>query len=250
MIGMKKNIGMIMTSHLRLMYFQIRNLQEYEGESLLKTESIKIYNMEEFDLQKAKDGASLITRNGKKAKIISFNKGTTCFPIVVELENYNSNPVLYDEDGCSNICGSAFSSASDSEYDLLIKGEITMATIKEDYVSYEVAKLLKEKGFDQNCATYYLDGQVWRHYHGEVIPKGKQIYAAPTQAIAMKWLREVYGLFISIGNDDLDYNWQIFDVRNRTKDLDPTCLTESYGGYKKYELACTLAIKYCLKNLI
>lgn len=61
--------------------------------------------------------------------------------------------------------------------------------IQEDYVSFEVAKLLKEKGFDQNCATYYLDGQVWRHYHGEVIPKSKQIYAAPTQAVAIKWLR-------------------------------------------------------------
>lgn len=76
--------------------------------------------MEEFDLEKAKNGASLITRNGKKAKIISFNGGTTCFPIVIELENYN-HLVMYDEDGCANISSSAFSSASDSEYDLLIK---------------------------------------------------------------------------------------------------------------------------------
>lgn len=77
--------------------------------------------MEEFDLEKAKNGASLITRNGKKAKIISFYGGTNCFPIMVELENYNNNPVLYDEDGCANICGSAFSGASDFEYDLLIE---------------------------------------------------------------------------------------------------------------------------------
>ena len=118
---MKRNIGMITENHLRLRYFQARNLQEYEEESLLKTESMKIYNMEEFDLEKAKNGASLITRNGKKAKIISFNGGTTCFPIVVELENYNSNPVLYDEDGCANIYRSAFGGGSDSKYDLLIK---------------------------------------------------------------------------------------------------------------------------------
>ncbi len=82
---------------------------------------VKIYNMKEFDLEKAKNGASLITRNGKKAKIISFDGGTTCFPIVVELENYNNNPVLYDEDGCANLNRSAFSGASDSDYDLLIK---------------------------------------------------------------------------------------------------------------------------------
>ena len=28
--------------------------------------------------------------------------------------------------------------------------------IKEDYVSFEVAKLLKEKGFDEKVDTYYL----------------------------------------------------------------------------------------------
>ena len=77
--------------------------------------------MEEFDLDKAKNGASLITRNGKKVKIISFDGGTICYPIVVELNDYNNNPVLYDEDGCANISKSAFSCASDPEYDLLIK---------------------------------------------------------------------------------------------------------------------------------
>lgn len=77
--------------------------------------------MKEFDLDSAKNGASLITRNGKKAKIISFSGGTTCFPLVVELENDNRNPILYDEDGCANISASAFSSASDPEYDLLIQ---------------------------------------------------------------------------------------------------------------------------------
>jgi len=65
----------------------------------------------------------------------------------------------------------------------------------------------------------------------------------------MKWLREVHGLFISIGNDDLNYNWQIFDIKNRTKDLDPTCLTESYAGYRKFEQACEAACIYALKNL-
>ena len=32
-----------------------------------------------------------------------------------------------------------------------------MAIITEDYVSYEVAKLLKEKGFDEPCYTCYID---------------------------------------------------------------------------------------------
>lgn len=119
-----------------------------------------------------------------------------------------------------------------------------MATISEDYVSFETAKLLKEKGFDQNCATYYLDRQVWRHYHGEVIPKYKQIYAAPTQSMAMKWLREVHNwnIFINKSNTIYGYNANIESlVANHIVEV---------GCEKTYEQACEVAIKYCLENLI
>jgi hypothetical protein len=144
--------------------------------------------------------------------------------------------------------------------------------IQEDYVSFETAKLLREKGFDQKCQKVYMhDGQLlWSQIFMEgesfvdnkcielvanyndwiTYTQGEYAYLCPTIQMVMKWLREVHGLFISIGNDDLDYNWQIFDIKNRTKDLDPTCLTDSYAGYRKYELATETAIKYCLKNLI
>jgi hypothetical protein len=121
--------------------------------------------------------------------------------------------------------------------------------ITEDYVSFETAKLLKEKGFDQNCATYYLDGQVWRHYSGEVIPKGKQIYAAPTQAIVMKWLRKVHNIYIDISptysevEKTIHFIWQIFD-----SNYDGVGDCEIF--YDKYEIACEEAITYCLENLI
>ena len=122
-----------------------------------------------------------------------------------------------------------------------------MAAITEDYVSFETAKLLKEKGFDQNCATYYLDGQVWRHYHGEVIPKGKQIYAAPTQAVAMKWLREVHEIDIIIFRHIRGKRITFFDrIEKRTHvEHQSKC-----NLYLSYEQACETAIKYCLENLI
>ena len=120
-------------------------------------------------------------------------------------------------------------------------------TITEDYVPFETARLLKEKGFNEECKTYFIsDNEI------ALIPIKRDfnnhgIYlSAPTLQMAMKWLREVHGLFISIGNDDLDYNWQIIDVKNRTDNLDPTCLTESYAGYVTYEDAIEAAIKYCL----
>ena len=136
-----------------------------------------------------------------------------------------------------------------------------METITEDYVSFETAKLLKEKGFNGDTASCYILEDSTHHIMSDKVVQNEyyesqdsnehgHLIQAPTLQMVMKWLREVHGLFISIGNDDLDYNWQIFDIKNRTKDLDPTCLTDSYGGYRKYELACTLAIKYCLENLI
>ena len=75
-------------------------------------------------------------------------------------------------------------------------------------------------------------------------------FPAPTQQVAMRWLREVYGLYILIGNDDLDWNWQIFDIKNRDENLDPICKSESYGGIRSYEIAVEEAIKYCLEHLI
>ena len=129
--------------------------------------------------------------------------------------------------------------------------------IQEEYVSFDVAKLLKEKGFNEECRTYYKvfpKNRIAAIYHSSenrgVSEDDPNEILCPTQQMTMRWLREEKGLFISIGNDDLDYNWQIFDVKNRTKDLDPTCLTESYAGYKTYEEACEAAIKYCLENLI
>jgi hypothetical protein len=47
----------------------------------------------------------------------------------------------------------------------------------------------------------------------------------------------------------LNYNYQIFDVKNRTEDLDPTCLTSSYGGIKCFEEALERGIKECLEMI-
>ena len=119
--------------------------------------------------------------------------------------------------------------------------------IEEDYVSFETAKLLKGVGFDQNCATYYLDGQVWCHCHGEVIPKNKQIYAAPTHQNVKRWLLKNYNIFICVFfMEDLNgFGYTIEDVVNKK------CIASSgVSSYKEPEEACEAAIKYCLENFI
>lgn len=74
--------------------------------------------------------------------------------------------------------------------------------------------------------------------------------SAPTQAMAMAWLREVHGIFIVIDNDDLDFNWQCYDLINKDDALDPKVLSDSYAGYKTYEEAVEAALKYTLEKLI
>lgn len=74
----------------------------------------------------------------------------------------------------------------------------------EDYVSFEVAKLLKEKGFDWECATLYdiRNGEFLEKQTGYVFNNSQwdNFITAPTLQMAMKWLREVckIGIFPSI----------------------------------------------------
>lgn len=112
--------------------------------------------------------------------------------------------------------------------------------IQEDYCSYEVAKLLKEKGFDEPCTEL----------NKLCLRDGEKPVLKVTHQKATKWLREVHGIFIAINNDDLDFNWQCYDLINRGSTLDPKILSESYAGYKTYEQAVEAALKYCLENLI
>ena len=66
--------------------------------------------------------------------------------------------------------------------------------ITEDYVSFEIAKLLKEKGFDEYCGYYDKTGEYWDYKTFN--HKGDEYISAPTLQMAMKWLRKVHNLSI------------------------------------------------------
>ena len=128
--------------------------------------------------------------------------------------------------------------------------------ITEDYVSFEVAKLLKEKGFDGECDYLYVNGNIVRAQGYRCNwNKGETIFAdyknecsAPTLQLAMKWLREVHKWHIEISRGEYGYFVHIVSAKNLS--------TENYtvqleGGYNlSYEEACEAAIRYCLENLI
>lgn len=121
--------------------------------------------------------------------------------------------------------------------------------ITEDYVSFETAKLLKEKGFDECCPVKYKYVKEFDEYlqTTEYVYDGfeKYYYPCPTIQMAMKWLREVHKLYIRIDRASKYWNYTIRKLRpSSTKDL-------SYNvDFNTYEQACEAAIKYCLKNFI
>ena len=140
--------------------------------------------------------------------------------------------------------------------------------IMEDYVSYETAKLLKEKGFEYNPdESYWLidaDNKIyWISRIGaydyvdvptESFQRPKNGYRLITQAMAMKWLREVHNLYISVEMGfDVDNPQYFFFVPSVCKFSNKDGEYQTPFGEKEfdtYEEACEAAIKYCLENLI
>ena len=153
--------------------------------------------------------------------------------------------------------------------------------ITEDYVSFETAKLLKEKGFDEPCYQYYLTTKTLHttfhdRVHVEEEPffnssglnglyevSNKTLFedicSAPTLQMAMKWLREVHNLFIEIQYATALFSqphttiyfriyYMSLDYSTSGKDMLPDDYIREY--YNSYEEACEAAIKYCLENLI
>ena len=77
----------------------------------------------------------------------------------------------------------------------------------EYYVSSEIAKLLKETGFDWEIKTFYFMDQLGETMLGDAKNHNfsNQFISAPTLAVAQQWLREVK-------------NVDVFAYRNEPKD--------------------------------
>ncbi len=130
-----------------------------------------------------------------------------------------------------------------------------MATITEDYCSFETAKLLKEKGFHEVCKCQYgRHGDIsWTSCNNGNVTT----FARPTLQMAMKWLREVYNIHITINYSAFlygtrPYYWNIdkMDTLPRANTQIETSTNTHDYSFVHYEIACETAIKYCLENLI
>ena len=157
--------------------------------------------------------------------------------------------------------------------------------ITEDYVSFEIAKLLKEKGFKNWCdkcygtALYhkgvpisfddecelkdegleneieYVEGGYLYDFGCDNRKEYAKVYAAPTLQMAMKWLREVHRIIIVIqplsfngAKDFLCDNWVYSVWLGINLKIGESLKNQNTSS--TYEEACDAAIKYCLENLI
>lgn len=139
----------------------------------------------------------------------------------------------------------------------------------EDFVSFEIAKKLKEKGFREECLAYYTSE--YTLYTNKVVLCDdkyleiaeidyeeclysfntqkdrllRTIVDAPTISQVLKWLREEKKLFIEISCNYTDYFPTV-----RLLDSRQTDYIRGDVIYSTYEQAALAGIEYVLDNLI
>ncbi len=141
--------------------------------------------------------------------------------------------------------------------------------ITEDYVSFETARLLKKKGFNEPCNIVY---SILRDYQKETLEKEAVNddlkvweFLCPTLQRVMKWLREKHSIHIEIetikpyGQDVLlrsavplegvKYHASIVHIDKWNEDL-KEFKWKGIPSRDSYEEACEAAIRYTLENLI
>ena len=126
--------------------------------------------------------------------------------------------------------------------------------ITEAYVSSEVAKLLKEKGFDEPTWTRYEDDNeviFGDKYDWNNSPMGQ--ISAPTHQMAVAWLREEKNILIYVypvidlpvkNNYTFYWRWD-----GKKKRHDAPHIGDKHN-YESPEQATEAALKYSLENLI
>lgn len=145
--------------------------------------------------------------------------------------------------------------------------------ITEDYVSFEIAKLLKEKGFDAKCRYVYMytgmrvasqifmEGEssvnnddiesVTKYDNWITYTQGDYAFLCPTIHTAMKWLRELHRIDIEVRTHYLNYlkpndtRYYSGKILKGSEDVIHTIFSKD-----TYEEVCEAGIKYCLENLI
>ena len=131
--------------------------------------------------------------------------------------------------------------------------------LQDELVTYEVAKLAKEKGFNVPTSTVKVEKiegtekEVWDEEECRYITQWEtRSLRMPTQSLLQRWLREEKNIHIEIVATASGYFW-IADKVNGTAITDSDILDRGInegGCWDEYELALEDGLKYALENLI
>lgn len=118
--------------------------------------------------------------------------------------------------------------------------------ITEQYVTFQTAQLLKEAGFNEICDTFYSSNVgapcLLRSRNSEL---DKKHYSRPTQALAARWLRDVYHIYITQQPTMQGWMFDLFDLLRHQYIL---CGKYVYAG--NYEEALEEGLKEALELII
>lgn len=125
--------------------------------------------------------------------------------------------------------------------------------MKEEYVSFELAKKLREKGYpqsrsgkyDMKGACYFEDG---RFYEDGCIANVEDCFTAPTIPQVLTWLRKEKNIYVVVFIDDDSDDPVTYNIFEGTD-----CLYHHHGEYFTLSEwnSCEIAgIEYVLNNLI
>lgn len=115
--------------------------------------------------------------------------------------------------------------------------------MKEQSISFETAKLAKEKGI--NLKEYSSSGIIIDKVNIGSINNDDYAWICK-QSLLQKYLREVYNIHLSIWYNNLTEKWRIDYIRNIKTDHD---FTTNEDEFDTYELALEESLKQAL-NLI
>lgn len=133
----------------------------------------------------------------------------------------------------------------------------------EEFVTFELAKKLKEKGFDIPCmdainkfGCSYRNG--WCEYLDDrddefitLKDLNENDYLLPTISQVLKWLRETHNIHINIGffrhNGNTELYW-VFSIENIKEDVEYDWLYST--SHDSYEEAALAGIEWVLDNIL
>lgn len=141
--------------------------------------------------------------------------------------------------------------------------------IHDEICTYEVCKLAKEKGFNEECRDFYCDDKLQKRITRtscnrqvtsfdycsnsmlEDYDSPKEYYniAAPTQSLLQRWLREEKKISVEVSWFEVGkkYFWVAKDMNNH--DVFKPKTTKCMTFYDTWEQALEHGLKYALKEL-